>query len=248
MCVRILLMIAAYVMTMEVASQPDAGQSSAAESPSPLENPLETGKTLYQEGRFDEALPILQQAVRDEGKSAPARYWLGMAWLALGNDDEALKAFRRATQLDKHWAPGHVGMAMVYMRIPNRRLDARKALRNAIEADPGDADIHHYLGMTYMDQVRTSRLIGSEKDGRRYFQKTVELIPSHPDAYFQLGRCYDSPPEPEYEKAIAAYMYVSIPCQSGPRRIAAAFRRRESSFRTIRPWGYTTQRTGMATG
>lgn len=170
-------------------------------------SPLETGKSLYQQGRFDEALPLLQQAVRDEGRSAPARYWLGMAWLALGNDDEALKAFRRATQLDKHWAPGHVGMAMVYMRFPNRRLDARKALRNAIEADPDDADVHYYLGMTYMDQVRPSRLIGSEKDGRKHFQKTVELNPSRPDAYFQLGRCYDSPPEPEYEKAIAAYMY-----------------------------------------
>lgn len=207
MCVRILLMIAACVMTLEVVSQPDVGQPAVVESPSPLVTPLETGKSLYQQGRFDEALPLLQQAVRDEGRSAPARYWLGMAWLALGNDDEALKAFRRTTQLDKHWAPGHVGMAMVYMRFPNRQLDARKALRNAIEADPDDADIHYYLGMTYMDQVRTSRLIGSEKDGRRHFQKTIELNPSHPDAYFQLGRCYDSPPEPEHEKAIAAFMY-----------------------------------------
>ena len=177
-------------------------------------SPLETGKSLYQQGRFDEALPLLRQAVRDEGRSAPARYWLGMAWLALGNEDEALKAFRRATQLDKHWARGHVGMAMVYMRSPNRRLDARKALRKAIEADPDDADIHYYLGMTYMDQVRTSRLIGSEKDGRRYFQNTVELNPSHPDAYFQLGRCYDSPPEPEHGKSDRG-VHVSIPCQSG---------------------------------
>ena len=207
MYVRILLTIAACAMTLEVASQPAAGQPESVESPSPLESPLETGKSLYQQGRFDEALPLFRQAVRDEGRSAPARSWLGMAWLALGNDDEALKAFRRATQLDKNWAPGHVGMAMVFMRLPNRRLDARKALRNAIEADPDEADIHYYLGMTYMDQVRTSRLIGSEKDGRRYFQKTVELNPSHPDAYFQLGRCYDSPPDPEHEKAIAAYMY-----------------------------------------
>lgn len=102
MCVRILLMIAACAMTLEVASQTDAGQSASVESPSLQENPLgttlETGRSLYQQGRFDEALPLLQQAVRDEGRSAPARYWLGMAWLALGNDDEALKAFRRATQ------------------------------------------------------------------------------------------------------------------------------------------------------
>ena len=90
MCVRILLMIAACTMTLEVASQPAAGQPESVESPSSLETPLEAGKSLYQQGRFDEALPLLQQAVRDEGRSAPARYWLGMAWLALGNEDEAL--------------------------------------------------------------------------------------------------------------------------------------------------------------
>lgn len=209
---RIVLLLAVAVTALPLYGQsklrsvpPDS--SIGSDGPTSLQTPLETGKSLYQQNRFDEALPLLRQAVRDEGRSAPARYWLGITWLALGNDDEALKAFRRATQLDRHWAPGHVGMAMVYMRFPNRRLDARKALRNAIKADPDDADIHYFLGMTYMDQVRTGRLIGSEKDGRRHFQKTVELNPSHPDAYFQLGRCYDSPPEPEHEKAIAAYMY-----------------------------------------
>lgn len=209
---RIVLLLAVAVTVLPLYGQsqlrsvpPDS--SIGSDGPSPLQTPLESGKSLYLQGLFDEALPLLQQAVRAEGRSAPARSWLGMAWLALGNDDEALKAFRRATQLDKHWAPGHVGMAMVFMRLPNRRLDARKALRNAIKAEPDEADIHYYLGMTYMDQVRTSRLIGSDKDGRRYFQKTVELNPSHPDAYFQLGRCYDSPPEPEHEKAMAAYLF-----------------------------------------
>ncbi|MDE2847617.1 MAG: tetratricopeptide repeat protein [Gemmatimonadota bacterium] len=203
---RYLLLIALIVFPLYMLSQTLSLREASAGEPND-QGKVDTGKILYQQGRYEEALTTFQQAVSEEKKSAPARSWLGMAWLALGNDDEALKAFRRATQLDRKWAPGHVGMAMVFMRLPNRRLDARKALRNAIEADPDEADIHYYLGMTYMDQARTGRLIGSDKDGRRYFQKTVELNPSHPDAYFQLGRCYDSPPEPEHEKAIAAYMY-----------------------------------------
>ena len=167
---------------------------------------LEQGKTLYQQGQYDEALAFLQDAVRVENRSAPAHYWLGMAWYAMGDNDEALKAFRRAVQLDRKWAPGHVGMGMVYMRLSKRRLDARKAFRRAVEADPENADIQYFMGLTYMDQVRTGRLIGSEKDGRAYFLKTVSLNPSHPDAYFQLGRCYDSPSEPEPDKAISAYI------------------------------------------
>ena len=167
---------------------------------------LEEGKAHYNQGRFEEALVDFKRVVEQDGKSAPARYWLGMTWFALGNSDEALKAFRRVVQLDKLWAPGHVGMGMVYMSLPNRRLDARRAYRKAVEADPENADIRYNLGMTYMDQERSGRLIGSDHDGRKYFLKTVELNPSHPDADFQLGRCYDSPDEPETDKAISAYI------------------------------------------
>lgn len=167
---------------------------------------LEEGKSLYEQGRFGEALALFQQATRQHKKSAPAHYWLGMTRYALGDDDGALKAFRRATQLDKNWAPGHVGMGMVYMSLPNRRLDARKAYRKAVEADPENADIQYSMGLTYMDQERSGRLIGSDRDGRGYFKRVVALNPSHSDAYFQLGRCYDSPDDPENAKAISAYI------------------------------------------
>lgn len=167
---------------------------------------VDVGKILYQQGRYDEALALFQQSVREAGKSAPAHYWLGRAWFALGDNAEALKAFRRTVQLDKNWASGHVGMGMVYAQLPNRRLDARNAYRRALEIDPGNADAQYRMGMTYMDQERSGRLIGSDRDGRKHFLKTVELNPTHPDAYYQLGRCYDSPDEPETEKALTAYM------------------------------------------
>ncbi len=205
MHVRLLLAITAFALTLHSHSQTQTVQS-VPKDPSNNLSSLENGKTLYLQGQYDEALVLLQQAVREEKKSAPAHYWLGMNWYALGDNDEALKAFRRVVQLDKKWAPGHVGMGMVYSRLPNRRLDARKAFRRAGEAEPENADIQYLLGMTYMDQVRTSRLIGSDRDGRKYFLSTVELNPAHPDAYFQLGRCYDSPPEPEHEKAISSYI------------------------------------------
>ena len=180
--------------------------SSIPEAATDRVSPLEAGKSLYHEGRFDEALPLLKQAVREGGGSAPAHYWLGMTWFALGESDEALKRFRRAVQLDKNWAPGHVGMGMVYMALPKRRLDARKAYRRAVEADPENADHLYNMGLTYMDQEQSGRLISSDRDGRRFFLKAIALDPSHPDAYFQLARCYDSPTEPETGQAIAAYI------------------------------------------
>ncbi len=205
MYVHLLLTIAALSLSLPGHSQ---AQVVLPESGAAVENlsALDTGKSLYQQARFDAALERLRQAVREDGRSAHARYWLGMAWFALGNIDEALKAFRRAVQLDKNWAPGHVGMGMVYMSLANRRLDARRAFRKAVEADPENTDVQYNLGMTYMDQERTGQLIGSDRDGRKYFLQAVALDPSHPDAYFQLGRCYDSPEVPESDKAISAYI------------------------------------------
>ena len=202
MYVRLLLTIALFTLSPQGLAQPQSAQRESIVLP----DNIEQGKTLYQQGRYAEALTLLQEAVEQDKKSAPAHFWLGMDWYALGDDNEALKAFRRAVQLDKKWASGHVGMGMVYMLKPNRRLDARRAFRRAVEVDPVNADIQYYMGLTYMDQERTGQLIGSEKDGRRYFLKTVELYPAHPDAYFQLGRCYDSPPDPEHEKAISAFI------------------------------------------
>ena len=212
MNMRLLMAVLVCSLTLDALSQAQPAPAASQDRPSALEasaleaSALEAGKSLYQQGRYDEALPLLEQAVREEKKSAPAHYWLGMTLFALGNNDEALKAFRRTVQLDKNWAPGHVGMGMVYMSLPKRRLDARKAYRRAVEADPENADILYNMGLTYMDQEQSGRLIGSDRDGRRFFLMAIALDPSHPDAYYQLGRCYDSPTEPETERAIAAYI------------------------------------------
>ena len=153
--------------------------------------PLEEGKRLYELGRYTEALSLLEQAVRNNEKAAPAHYWRGMALYALSRDEEALKSFKTAVWRDKNWAPGHAGMGLVYVRMPYRRLDARMALRRALRLDPGNAEYQYIMGLTFMDQSDKGWLIGSDPDGRKYFHQALELDPMHPDAWFQLGRCYE---------------------------------------------------------
>jgi len=165
----------------------------------------ETGKSLYQQGRYAEALPYFLMAVEADGDSAPAHYWLGMGRYELGDYREALSSFRSATRQDKKWAPGHIGLGKTYLKLNYRKLDARNALRTAIRLDPDNADAQYYLGMSFMNDKKVDTIVGSDRDGRTYFLKAVELNPSHVDAFYQLGRCYESPPVPDYEKAITAY-------------------------------------------
>lgn len=167
---------------------------------------LETGKALYETERFLEALAQFQQAVKEDGGSAPAHYWRGMAQYELGAYREAVTSFKRTVQLDRKRASGYAGLGKSYLRIKHRRLDARHALRMAARLSPDDPDIQYHLGMAHMNPRKTDRIVGGDRDGRNFFLKAAVLDPAHPDAYFQIGRCYERPESPEFDKAMAAYI------------------------------------------
>ncbi len=183
--------ILAGFLVMAVLCVPAQAQPVPPNSLIPSLSPLDEGKSLFEQNRYTEALPLLLQAVQQNGKSARAHYWLGMTLYALNRDEEALNAFEQVVRRDKFWAQGHMGLGLVYLRTPHRRLDARQAMRKAMRLDPGNAEFQYTMGMTYMDQGDTDWLIGSHQDGRNYFQRAVELDPQHPDAFYQLGRCYE---------------------------------------------------------
>ena len=188
----LMLLIGAPFGASQAQSGPSGSTSTSPSETTPASlSPLEEGKRLYQLGAYTEALSHLEQAVRDDEKAAPAHYWMGMALYALSRDKEALKSFKTAVSRDKNWAPGYVGMGLVYMRTRHRRLDARKALRRALRLAPGSAESQYIMGLSFMDRSDKDWLVSSDPDGRKYFQRAVELDPMHPDAWFQLGRCYE---------------------------------------------------------
>lgn len=183
------------------AQTPDTVEISRASS----RTALEAGTALFRQEAFEEALPYFQQAVQAEGNSALAHYWLGMTQYELGDFRQALSSFRKAVQQDQNWAPGHIGMGKTYLKLKNRKLDARNALRTAVRLDQDNPDAQYYLGMSFMNEKKVDAIVGSDRDGRTYFLEAVALNSSHPDAFYQLGRCYDSFPEPEYGSAMNAY-------------------------------------------
>ena len=168
--------------------------------------PLETGRALFDQEKFAEALPYFNQAVEADEGSAPAHYWQGMAQYGLEEYRNAVSSFKRSVELDEKWLPGYMGLGKSYLQIKNRRLDARHALRMAARLAPDDPEIQYHLGIAHMNPRKTDRILGGGRDGRNYFLKAAVLDPAHPDAYFQIGRCYERPESPEFEKAMAAYI------------------------------------------
>ena len=183
--------------------------AAVSEHPNPEnlhDSSLETGKAHYEAERFQEALAQFQQAVNEDGDSAPAHYWQGMAQYELAAYRKAVISFKRSVELDKNRASGYVGLGKSYLQIKFRRLDARKALRMAARLAPDDPEILYHLGIAHMNPRRTDQIVGGERDGRSFFLKAVVLDPAHPDAFYQIGRCYERPESPEFDKAMVAYL------------------------------------------
>ncbi len=172
----------------------------------PHSSTLEAGRALFDQEKFAEALPYFNQAVEADGGSAPAHYWLGMAQYGLEEYRKAVSSFKRSVELDEKLALGYVGLGKSYIQLKYRRLDARHALRMAARLAPDDPEIQYHIGIAHMNPRKTDRILGGGRDGRNYFLKAAVLDPSHPDAYFQIGRCYERPESPEFDKAMAAYI------------------------------------------
>ncbi len=94
------------------------------------------GKTLYNQGRFQEAMTFLAEAVRL--KKDKGDYFLLLAMAESKLPDYTLKAeedFNRAIELEP-WNPeGYVGLGMLYKK-EGLKVKAGNQFKKAIEADP----------------------------------------------------------------------------------------------------------------
>jgi hypothetical protein len=96
---------------------------------------LGLGLGLLEESRFEEARPLLEQAVAERPGSGAAQLALGMCELGLERPDEAIVWFERARRTD----PGLEQIALYDIGLAHRRAgrpgEAREALERSVAVD-----------------------------------------------------------------------------------------------------------------
>jgi tetratricopeptide (TPR) repeat protein len=75
------------------------------------------GSRLVEQGRFEDGLRYLEQAVAALPKKAVIRYHIGIAHFSLGRDDRALAAFQAAVDLDPEFARAQINLAEVLRKV-----------------------------------------------------------------------------------------------------------------------------------
>ena len=110
---------------------------------------------LLQSGQYDQALPLLQSAVRHEPSLAAAQFGLGFAYLQLDRNADAEAAFRNVLQLQPDLAGAHYNLGLIYWR-QNRLDQAISELQRAVASDTKDPRTAYVLGMAFLQKDDTA--------------------------------------------------------------------------------------------
>jgi serine/threonine protein kinase/tetratricopeptide (TPR) repeat protein len=166
------------------------------------ENPglrLRLAEALREQGRLDDAVAQLREAIRINKDYAYAYINLGVALNKQGKRDEAIAEYRKAIALDPECVLAHsnLGGALHEQGLLD---EAVTECRKAIALDPAYAPAHVNLGNALFDQGKRDEAVAEHR-------KAIDLDSNHAVAHSNLGAAlYDQgkPDEAiaEWRKAI----------------------------------------------
>ena len=134
---------------------------------------------LDAQGKTDDAVTQLREAVRARPYYVPARAELGQLLAREGHPEEAVTELRTAIRLRPDEAVTHFRLGSVLGTL-GRPGDAAAEFSEAIRLQPVNADAHYNLGVALAEQGRVQQ-------AAREFDATVHLRPDDVNARFNLG-------------------------------------------------------------
>jgi tetratricopeptide (TPR) repeat protein len=126
-----------------------------------------------------EALQVLQTAVRDNPEDEDIHYNLGIALARLGRNQEAIKEYEEALRLFPDYAEAHNNLGNVLMRT-QQRGEALKHFEQAVKITPDYASAWNNSG-TALEQL------GRTNEAQEHFQKAVQLDTNYWQAHYNLA-------------------------------------------------------------
>lgn len=132
---------------------------------------------LAKAGRGSEAVAHARARVLAAPDDAHAHFTLGLAQSEQDIED-ALRAFRRALDLDPRHTLARYNLALVLKRA-DRLTEAADELKRALAIEP-QAEAHYALGVIHWHQGEGDRAIAA-------LRKAIALAPAYADAHYTLG-------------------------------------------------------------
>ncbi len=139
-----------------------------------------SGRILLTDGKPEEALPYLQEAIRRDPEAETPRLALGLALVMLGRLDEAEPQLRQAVSLAPLRPTTRAALGKFLLLNRNLPAGAEAELLEAVRLDPDDLKTRMHLGLA---QAASGSLAESEKT----FEAILEREPLFFPARYRLA-------------------------------------------------------------
>lgn len=125
-------------------------------APSKARGYNELGLYTFAKGRYAESLQAFSKAIR-LNPYLPASYLnIGLAHEKMQQIDLAVKAYEWSISLDPYDPTPCYNLGLLYYNVLKDRGKALHFLLKARDLNPGEPDVHNYLGLIYRDQGNTN--------------------------------------------------------------------------------------------
>jgi superkiller protein 3 len=149
------------------------------------QSPLQQAAALFRAGQFEMALPLLQQARREQPENAVIVNLIGLAETGIGRIAEANADYEAAIRLDPKLAGPQKNLGFNYLNQKQYALAATH-LKAALALNDSDPFPHYYLAIV---DLKSSQ----EAEACVQFKSAESLIENDSDTAFLIARaCLDT--------------------------------------------------------
>lgn len=139
---------------------------------------VDQGKQFYRDDQDERALEAFKEAIKINPELAEAHFRLGLAYDALGQEQEAEESYKKAVEkYKKHLAEheddaeAHYNLGQTYAGL-SLYTEAIKEYRQATKLKDDDADMFYDLGAALMKMAQYD-------EAARAFEKSLEIDPDN---------------------------------------------------------------------
>jgi Flp pilus assembly protein TadD len=154
-----------------------------------------SGYAAYTSGNFPIAIALLKRATEVDPKNKYAWNNLGLAYFAMRQDDQAIRAFEKQIEVNPYDEYAYNNLGRVYWN-ERKYDDAVKEFNKQVENNPLDKNAHANLGEMYAEAHKYG-------DAVPELEKAASLTPTDPQLQVTLGDAYLNLGEDD--KALAAF-------------------------------------------
>ena len=167
----------------------DAQTAALSKDPKVL---LENSKEKQRIGAYDEAIEILNMAVKIDPKFVPAYNQIGLILFEADKKNESVEAFKNAIAIDPKNLNSRLGLGKTYSMITRNDLAVEQYLI-AADLKKNDSEILFKIALEYWYHQNLEK-------SKEYYNKVLEIDSSHTQAHLNLISVYER--LEEWKKAI----------------------------------------------